>query len=108
MARAVAAAAYRRNVQFVDVRWGDPYLKRVRIQLAPADTLEYVPPWLGERMLTLGRERGANISLAGTPPPEAMEGLDPGRIGRDQLPFIKESLTVIHDRTLNWTVIPCP
>jgi len=59
-------------------------------------------------MLTLGRERGANISLAGTPPPEAMEGLDPGRIGRDQLPFIKESLTVIHDRTLNWTVIPCP
>jgi len=37
-----------------------------------------------------------------------LDDLDPERAGRDQLPFIKEILPVIADRTTNWTVVPCP
>ena len=108
LARAIAAAAYTRGARFVDVRYFDLYVKRARIELASSETLDYVPSWYGERVLTLGRERGANIALAGPVAPGAMEGLDPARVGRDQLPFLKETLTVIHERTLNWTVVPCP
>jgi aminopeptidase len=108
MARVVAEAAYRRGARFVDVRYYDPYVKRARIELAAEETLDYVPPWYGERVLALGKERGANIALAGPTAPGALDGLDPARLGRDQLPFLKETLTVIHERVLSWTVIPCP
>jgi len=108
LARAIAAAAYARGARFVDVRYFDLYVKRARIEHASPETLDYVPSWYGERVLTLGRERGANIALAGPAAPDAMRGLDPARVGRDQLPFIKETLAVIHERTLNWTVVPCP
>jgi aminopeptidase len=108
LAREVAAAAYRRGARFVDVRYFDPYVKRARIELASEDTLDYVPPWYGARVLALGEERGANIALAGPSAPGAMDGLDPDRMGRDQLPFLKETLTVIRERVLSWTVIPCP
>lgn len=108
LARAISAAAYARGARFVDVRYFDLYVKRARIEHARPETLDYVPSWYGERVLALGRERGANIALAGPVAPDAMHGLDPARVGRDQLPFIKETLTVIHARTLNWTVVPCP
>jgi aminopeptidase len=108
MARLVAEAAFKRGARFVDVRYFDPYVKRARIEFAGEETLDYVPPWYGERVLALGHERGANIALAGPTAPGAMDGLDPERMGRDQLPFLKETLTVIHERVLSWTVIPCP
>lgn len=108
MAREVAAAAYRRGARFVDVTYFDAYAKRARIEYARDDTLEFVPSWYGERMLELGRQRAARISLAGPAPPDALAGLDPQRAGRDQLPFIKELLTVINERLVNWTVVPGP
>lgn len=108
MAREVAAAAYRRGARFVDVTYFDPYTKRARIEHARDETLDFVPSWFGERMLELGRQRAARISLSGPAPPDALDGLDPSRAGRDQLPFIKEVLTVINERLVNWTVVPAP
>jgi aminopeptidase len=108
MAREVAAAAYRHGALFVDVTYFDAYAKRARIEHAEEDTLDYVPSWYGDRMLELGRQRAARISLSGPAPPDALDGLDPGRAGRDQLPFIKEVLTVINERLVNWTVVPAP
>ena len=49
LARAVAAAAYRRGAKFVDVVYFDPYLKRARIEHADRDTLDFVPTWLRRR-----------------------------------------------------------
>jgi aminopeptidase len=108
VARAIAEAAYQRGARFVDVRYFDPHVKRSRIEHAADDTLEYVPPWYGERVLALGRERGASIALAGPSAPGVLDGLDPVRVGRDQLPFLKETLEVINQRLINWTVVPCP
>jgi aminopeptidase len=108
MAREVAAAAYRHGARFVDVTYFDPYVKRARIEHAREETLDFVPSWYGDRMLELGRQRAARISLTGPVPPDVLDGVDPGRAGRDQLPFIKEILTVINDRLVNWTVVPSP
>jgi aminopeptidase len=108
IARAIAASAYERGAKFVDVFYVDPLVKRARIEFAPEDTLEYVPPWYGERILALGEERGANIVTRGLTVPNALEGLDPARAGRDQLPRLKETNVIVNERTVNWTIVAYP
>jgi aminopeptidase len=108
LARAIAESAYRRGAKFVDVQYFDPYVKRARIAYAADGTLEFVPSWYSYRMLAIGDERAARISLAGPTTTGLLDDLDPERAGRDQLPFTKEILQVITDRTTNWTVVPCP
>jgi aminopeptidase len=108
LARAIAASAYKRGASFVDVSYFDPYVKRARIAFAEEETLTFVPSWYVHRMLALGEQRAARISLAGPTTTGLLDDLDPDRAGRDQLPFVKEILKVISDRTTNWTVVPCP
>jgi aminopeptidase len=108
LTRALAAAAYRAGAKFVDVASFDVHVKRARIQYAPQDTLEYVPPWYGERILALGEHRAARIGLSGPTAPGLLEDLDPTRVGRDHLPFVAETGQVVNDRTTNWTIAPCP
>jgi aminopeptidase len=108
LTRAVAEEAYRAGARFVDVQWFDPWVKRARIAHAREDTLEYVPPWYGQRMLALGDHRAARIAFSGPAAPGVLEGLDPVRAGRDRLPSIKESVQVLADRTTNWSIVPAP
>jgi aminopeptidase len=108
LARAIAESAYKRGASFVDVGYFDPYVKRARIAFAEEESLTFVPSWYGHRLLALGEERAARISLAGPTTTGLLDDLDPDRAGRDQLPFVKEILKLISDRTTNWTVVPCP
>ncbi len=108
LTRAVAAEAYRRGAKFVDVASFDPHVKRARILHADPGTLDYVPPWYGERVLALGEHRAARIGLTGLAAPRLLDDLDPTLAGRDQLPWLKESAEVVNERTTNWTAVPCP
>ncbi|HMJ34675.1 MAG TPA: aminopeptidase [Baekduia sp.] len=106
--RALAAAAYRHGAKFVDVSYFDLHVKRARLLHADDDTLDFVPPWYGERILELGRLRAARVGLTGPAQPGLLSDLDPSRIGRDQLPAVRETGVVVNDRTTNWTAVPCP
>jgi len=108
MVRALAASAYRHGARFVDVTYFDLRVKRARIQHSREAYLDFVPSWMGERLLELGRQRCARIGLTGPSDPSALEGLDAARAGRDQLPFLKETGKVVDERTTNWTAVPCP
>jgi aminopeptidase len=108
LVRAIANRAYEKGAKFVDLAWFDPWIKRARIAHAPDDTLEFVPPWLGERILALGRERSAAITLSGPVAPGLLDDLDPVRAGRDPLPAIRETGEVVGRRELNWTILPGP
>jgi aminopeptidase len=108
MVRALAASAYRHGAKFVDVAYFDMHVKRARIEYAAEETLDYVPPWYGERLLALGREHAARIALAGPATPGLLDDLDPARAGRDQLPALKETGEVVNARTTNWTIVPYP
>jgi aminopeptidase len=108
LARAIAGAAYRAGAKFVDVSYFDMHVKRERILHAPEDSLEYVPPWYGRRVLEFGELRGARIGLTGAAAPGVLDDLDPVRAGRDQLPAVKEVAEVVNQRTTNWTAAPCP
>jgi aminopeptidase len=106
--RAIAAAGYRHGAKFVDVSYFDLHVKRARLQYADDDTLDYVPPWLGERILQLGELHAARIGLTGPAHPGLLSDLDPTRVGRDQLPAVRETGKVVNDRTTNWAAAPCP
>src|SRR5829696_5702169 len=107
MIHALAESAYKRGARFVDVGWFDPWVKRARIRYAPEETLDYVPPWLGDRILALGEHRAARVALSGPTAPGLLEDLDPVRAGRDRLPSVKEAGKVVNDRTTNWSIVPC-
>ena len=108
LTRALTASAYKRGAKFVDVNYWDPWLKRIRVQHASDDVLDFVPRWYGERTLELGEERGATILLSGPLAPHLYDDLDPARLGRDVFPRIKEWTTVINARTVNWCIAPGP
>ncbi|MCP9488133.1 MAG: aminopeptidase [Gaiellaceae bacterium MAG52_C11] len=106
-ARAVARAAYSCGARYVDVFWWDLVVKRARLEQAPDDSLEFVPPWMGERLRWLSHEHAARVFLAGTDS-TVFDGIDPSRMGRDLLPYLKEVPEVVNARTTNWTIGPCP
>jgi aminopeptidase len=106
--RAIAAAAYRHGAKFVDASYFDLHVKRARLLYADDDTLDFVPPWYGERILELGRLHAARVGLTGPGHPGLLSDLDPARVGRDQLPAVRETGVVVNERTTNWTAVPCP
>ena len=108
LTRAITESAYRHGAKFVDVSWFDPWVKRARIEHAPDGTLDFVPSWYGERAIALGDQRCARIGMSGPVAPGLLDDLDPARAGQDRLPAIKENVTVLNGRLVNWTVIPCP
>ncbi|HEY6757950.1 MAG TPA: aminopeptidase [Baekduia sp.] len=106
--RAIAAAGYKHGAKFVDVSYFDLHVKRARLLYADEDTLGYVPPYVGERVLGLGDLRAARVGLTGPAHPGLLSDLDPNRVGLDQLPSTRETGKVVNERTTNWTAVPCP
>jgi aminopeptidase len=105
---AIARKAYEHGARFVDPFVFDGHIKRIRLESAREETLDFVPDWWGSRVLALGDAGAARISLAPTPDPGALEGADPERAAKDDTPFLKEAVTLMKDRSTNWTIVPYP
>jgi aminopeptidase len=108
VARAVAAAGYRRGAKFVDVEYFDPYVKRARIENADPDSLDFVPKWYGTRMLDHAEDEGARVTLATLTAPNLLDDLDKTLVGRDMLPRVKELTKIVGERSTNWCIVPAP
>jgi aminopeptidase len=108
LVRRIARRAYERGARYVDVVYFDPLVKRMRIELAAEDSLSWVPPWLGRRILDLGELDAARIRLSPIVPPGLLAGTDPARAGRDRLPALTEVFKTIEDRSIAWTISPYP
>jgi aminopeptidase len=108
VARAVATAGYRRGAKFVDVDYFDPHVKRARIEHADPDTLDFVPPWYGQKMLEHAEDEGARVTLATLTAPNLLDDLDKKLVGRDMLPRVKELTKIVGDRSTNWCIVPAP
>ena len=106
VSRATAEAAYRRGAKFVEVQYFDPHVKRSRLKHAPRETLDFVPHWIGDRVLALGEVGAARISFQGPFEPNLFDDIDQSLLGIDVLPRVKESMQVV-DRT-NWCIVPFP
>jgi aminopeptidase len=107
LAHAIARVAYERGARFVDPFGFDGHIKRIRLESAREETLSFVPEW-GRRVLALGESNAARIGIAPTPDPGLLAGTDPERAAKDDLPFIKESVTLLRESSTNWTIVPFP
>jgi aminopeptidase len=103
---ALTESSYRRGARFVDPFVFDGLVKRARLEHAPEETLTYVPPWYGDRIKALGEIHAARIAVTPVVDPGLLDGVDPMRAGKDQLPYIAELFDVINAQTTNWVVIP--
>src|SRR2546426_7171579 len=108
LARAVAAAAYAKGAKFVDVVYFDPFVKRARIEHADPATLDFVPPWYGERMLEHANGHGSRVTIVGVTDPYVFDGVDKTRLGKDMLPRVKELTQIVGERSTNWCIVPAP
>lgn len=107
--RAIAGAAYRAQAQYVDVAIFDPAVRSERLRHAPAETLDYIPPYMIERVRQLGASKAAYINLWGqSAPPHMLAGIDPERAARDKLPSTPNFWETMTTGAVNWTVIPAP
>jgi aminopeptidase len=107
LARAIAGACYDLGVHYVEVNYGDPYLRKVRLTRALDDALGDIPPWTRRKLLDVEELGGAAIALTGPAAPHLLDDVDPGRIGRDQV-VIPEQMEVIARQRLRWTIVPGP
>ncbi|HEX6723627.1 MAG TPA: aminopeptidase [Gaiella sp.] len=104
----VARAAYEHGARWVDVWVFDTRVKRERLLHADESTLDYVPPWLIDRLEWLSDEHAARVTLTGPADPDALAGVDPARAGRDLLPYLPNVGDVVNRATTNWCVAPAP
>jgi len=108
LTRQVTRLAYERGARYVDVIYFDQWLKRERLLHAAEDTLDYVPPWLTERLMYLSDEHAARVTLSGPHAPKALVGVDPARAGSDLLPYLPQTGEVVNKGTTNWCIVPAP
>lgn len=108
LTRAVAREAYAAGARWVDVIYYDDLVKHERLARAVEDSLDFIPPWMSERLLWLSDERAARIGLSGPQAPGAFDDIEPARAGRDLLPWLPESSDVVNGRTTNWSIVPGP
>jgi aminopeptidase len=108
ISRAVAEAAYARGAKFVDVSYFDPHVKRSRLKHASRDTLEFVPDWIGDRILAIGEAGAARITFQGPIEPHLFDDIDPDLLSIDMLPRTRESIVVTGKNQTNWCIVPFP
>ncbi len=108
LTRAVAEQAYRAGALHVSVEYGDPWIKRARIEHGIDESLGYGPDWVRARVRELGDQHGATIALAGPAQPGVLEGLDSDRLARDRPPAAEEGIRNLTERLTNWSVVPSP
>jgi aminopeptidase len=104
----LARKGYERGARYVDVFYFDPTVKRIRAEAAREESLDWVPPWLGRRMLDLGDLDAARVVLTPVAGPGGLEGIDPKRAAKDRLPTVKELFHVIDDKSVAWSISPYP
>ena len=104
----LARRAYEKGARYVDVFYFDPHVKRIRAETSREESLTWVPPWFGKRMLDLGDLNAARVVLTPIAGPGGLEGIDPARAAKDRLPTVQELFKVIDEKSVAWSISPYP
>ena len=108
LARVLAAEAYAAGASYVDVYYSDQHVRRVHIELAPDETLDWSPPWLVERLTRLGDEGGALIAVVGNPEPQIFADLEAARVSGARMRELVETGHRLTDGGVNWSIVAYP
>lgn len=105
--RAAAREAYAAGARYVDAWYWDEHLKRARLEYAPLESLSWHPPWLDARAEAV-REGAAYLRVSGSPAPNLLADLDPGRAALDPMPVNQVVRAAQMESLMNWNICPCP
>ena len=108
LVRAATAEAYAVGASYVDVSYTDQHVRRAHVEGAADDMLGWSPPWLVERLRTLGEDGGAVLSLTGNPEPDLFRDLDGGRVARARMREVVEEGLRLTDGLINWSIVSFP
>jgi len=108
LAREIAREAYLAGARYVDVLYTDQHVRRAHIAEAADDQLGHSPPWLVERLRSLGETGGAICAITGNPEPELFSDLDGGRVGKARMREVAEESLKLTDGLCNWTIVSFP
>jgi aminopeptidase len=109
VARAVTRAAYQAGARYVDVHYSDQHVRHALIEHAAEDVLSWTPPWLLERAVEIGDERGAIVALTGDAEPQLLADLPGERVGKARmLELAHENNRQVNEQLNNWTVVGVP
>jgi aminopeptidase len=103
----VARAAYAAGARLVEVIWGDEEMLRIRLELAPADSLHEYPRWWIENILDFMKNGDALLSIYANDP-DVYRGLDLERVGTMQKSHLEnyQEVSAINSRNvINWCVV---
>ena len=107
-AQAIARAGYAAGARYVDVLYSDQHVRRAHIESAADDQLGFSPPWLVQRLRSLGEEGGALCAITGNPEPELFADLDGARVGKARMRELAEESLKLTDGLCNWTIVAYP
>ena len=108
LARALAGEAYAAGARYVDCFFVDQQVRRSHIEAAPAEMLDWSPPWLVRRFQDLDNGQGALIAITGNPEPDLFASLDGVRLARARMQDLARVSLDLTDGHCNWTVIASP
>jgi aminopeptidase len=109
LVRAITDEAYDAGARFVDVNYGDPYVRRARAALSPDDVLGWTPPWMIQR-LERGAEIGAAvIGISDSSYADVFAGVDGKRLAAARFRDLDRTwLQAVTDGTMAWSLIAFP
>jgi len=107
LVHAVTHAAYAAGARYVEVLWGDEEMLRIRLQHAPADSLEEYPTWYIQALVDMIKQGDALLSIHANDP-DALHGLDPDRVAalqKTHLQHYEEVAVPTSRNAINWCVV---
>ncbi len=109
LTRAVARAAFEAGARYVDVKYVDARLTRIRADLSPDDGLGWSPPHTIKQIEDLAERQGAIVQISGPPDPEIYAGADGERLSRNSpVEFRRAYLNQVNEGRFNWVIVAGP
>jgi len=103
----VTKAAYAAGARYVDVIWGDEEMLRIRLQHAPADSLNEYPKWHVSGIMDMIKNGDALLAISANDP-DVYSGLDPERVSamqKSHLENYEEVSIKVSRNAINWCVV---
>jgi aminopeptidase len=109
LVRAIARAAYAAGASYVDVHYGDQYVRRALIEGGPDESLGESPEWLIQRVSSLADQQGASLVIVGEPEPHMFDALDGARVAKAQMLAVTNARRAAATaRQVAWSIGACP
>jgi aminopeptidase len=109
LVRALAERAYAAGARYVDVQFGDRWVKRAFVAGAPDDALNWTPPWMltrFERAIELG---SPVIGISGDSGADVFAGVDEQRLARARPDELDQLwMRAVLERRLPWAAVAYP